>query len=226
METIIFASSNSLYKDSYEGIKASNSNYNWIYIEDNELLNFNNLSNLNPTKIFLPHWSFIIPSDVFLNFECIVFHMTDLPYGRGGSPLQNLIIRGHKSTVISALKVAGGIDTGDIYLKRPLSLEGNATSIFTRAAVIIEKMIFTIIDQELVPIPQNGEITTFSRRKPSDSNIEKISDLNTIFDYIRMLDAPGYPKAFIETAKIRFEFQDARIEKDKKIIANVRITKK
>ena len=30
--------------------------------------------------------------------------MTDLPYGRGGSPLQNLIIRGFESTKISAIE--------------------------------------------------------------------------------------------------------------------------
>ncbi len=28
-----------------------------------------------------------------MKFECVCFHMTDVPYGRGGSPLQNLIIR-------------------------------------------------------------------------------------------------------------------------------------
>jgi len=44
--------------------------------------------------------------------------MTDLPFGRGGSPLQNLIERGIKKTKISAIKVDGGIDTGDIFFKR------------------------------------------------------------------------------------------------------------
>ena len=43
--------------------------------------------------------------------------MTDLPFGRGGSPLQNLIVRGFEETMTSAIKVTKGIDTGDIYLK-------------------------------------------------------------------------------------------------------------
>ena len=47
--------------------------------------------------------------------------MTDLPFGRGGSPLQNLIVRGYKSTKLTAIKVQSGIDTGDIYLKKPFS---------------------------------------------------------------------------------------------------------
>ena len=64
----------------------------------------------------------IIPKKIYSNYDCIVFHMTDLPYGRGGSPLQNLIVRGHKETKISALNVQSGLDTGDIYLKKKLIL--------------------------------------------------------------------------------------------------------
>lgn len=32
------------------------------------------------------------------------FHMTNFPYGRGGSPLQNLMKRGHHTTTITALR--------------------------------------------------------------------------------------------------------------------------
>ena len=67
--------------------------------------------------------------------------MTDLPYGRGGSPLQNLIVRGHSETKISALKVEKKLDTGDIYLKKNLSLEGSAQKIFQRANTSIIDMI-------------------------------------------------------------------------------------
>ena len=31
--------------------------------------------------------------EIHENYKCIIFHMTDLPFGRGGSPLQNLISR-------------------------------------------------------------------------------------------------------------------------------------
>ena len=82
----------------------------------------------------IPHWSYIIPKDIFNLFNCVVFHMTDLPFGRGGSPLQNLIIRGYEKTKISALKVTNGIDSGPIYLKKPLSLDGTAYEIMIRAS--------------------------------------------------------------------------------------------
>jgi methionyl-tRNA formyltransferase len=128
--------------------------------------------------------------------------------------------------MLSALRVAAGIDTGDIYLKRPLSLEGTATSIFNRASLIIEKMIEVILEQQLVPIPQQGSVTSFSRRKPEDSNMESINDLTKVYDYIRMLDAPDYPKAFIETDRLKFEFTSAHFANQNEITANVRIIKK
>jgi methionyl-tRNA formyltransferase len=53
-----------------------------------------------------------------------------LPYGRGGSPLQNLIDLGHKDTFVSALKMTEELDAGAIYLKKPLSLEGLAEEIY------------------------------------------------------------------------------------------------
>ena len=84
---------------------------------------------ISPIKIFIPHWSYIIPPSIFEEYECIVFHMTDLPYGRGGSPLQNLIVRGLTSTKLSALRVEAGLDTGPVYLKTDLSLLGTAEEI-------------------------------------------------------------------------------------------------
>ena len=51
-----------------------------------------------PRYVFVPHWSWIIPEAVWRRFETVVFHMTDLPYGRGGSPLQNMIVRGLAET--------------------------------------------------------------------------------------------------------------------------------
>ena len=42
--------------------------------------------------------------------------MTDLPFGRGGSPLQNLIVRGYKETMLSAIKCVGEVDAGPIYI--------------------------------------------------------------------------------------------------------------
>ena len=49
-----------------------------------------------PKYIFFPHWSKKVDTKIVNNYECVCFHETDLPYGRGGSPIQNLILRNQK----------------------------------------------------------------------------------------------------------------------------------
>lgn len=177
-------------------------------------------------KLFFPHWSHLIPESIYSNYECIVFHMTDLPYGRGGSPLQNLIVRGHKDTVVSAIKVVKEIDAGPIYAKKELSLAGMAAAIFERANDVIYDLIHDIILNDPKPIEQEGEVVLFKRRTPEMSNIEGLSELSEIYDYIRMLDAEGYPSAYIETANFKVTFTNADFTNQEIIKANVSITKK
>jgi len=186
------------------------------------------LTTLQPRYIFFPHWSYLVPEEIYNNYECVIFHMTDLPYGRGGSPLQNLIQRGHKKTKISALQCEREMDAGPIYCKRPLCLEGSASEIFLRAASVIEEMIVDIVENEPIPILQEGEPVLFSRRCPeeSDLNSASLQNLNNFFDFIRMLDAEGYPKAFIDLHDHRIELSRVQMEQDKlvgtfKIFENV-----
>lgn len=181
------------------------------------------LTELSPRYVFFPHWSHRIPAEVFENFECVILHMTDLPFGRGGSPLQNLITRGIYETQVSALKCVKEVDAGPIYLKRPLSLHGTAEEIYLRASEIVEKMIVEIIKTNPQPIAQVGEPTFFKRRKPEQGNLLDAKSLDQAFDLIRMLDADGYPNAFVNAGSLRLEFTRAS-RKAGSLIADVRIT--
>jgi len=218
MENVIILSEKSWNQDLVKSLTKKNDKINWILIDKQLDFNIKNLDFINPFKIFIPHWSYLISEEIFQKYECIVFHMTDLPFGRGGSPLQNLISRGIYSTKISALKVDEGIDSGDIYLKENLELKGNATEIFNRANQIIQKMIISIIQKKIEPSPQKGKVTEFKRRKPHESNIEKLETLSKVYDYIRMLDADGYPKAYLENKFFKFEFNDANFKNKNEII--------
>lgn len=190
-----------------------------------EELTLENLKKISPEKIFFPHWSYIIKPEIFNNYECVIFHMTDLPYGRGGSPLQNLIVRGHKNTMISALKCSDGVDTGPVYMKKPLSIEGRAQDIYKRATDTIESIIIHIVETKAVPKEQTGEVVEFKRRKKADGNVGDLKELADVYDYIRMLDAEGYPPAFLEQGNFLYEFTFAEL-KDGAVEAKVRITKK
>lgn len=226
MNTFVVLSEKIWHNKLFETVKSNFPENRWIRINTRNDFNIEYLNILKPSKIFIPHWSHIIPEEIFNNYECVVFHMTDLPYGRGGSPLQNLIVRGHKDTKISALKVNKGLDTGPIYLKEPLSLLGSAEEIFVRASDTIEQMIIKIIQKNLSPIPQKGEPATFKRRKPKDGNIQNLENIDQIYDYIRMLDADGYPPAFLEFGNFKLEFSRASVQSDKTLLADVRIIEK
>tara|TARA_B100000780_G_C21111605_1_gene449247 strand:+ start:1305 stop:1997 length:693 start_codon:yes stop_codon:yes gene_type:complete len=225
-KTYVLASEKHWNEDLLEKLPDKIDNSNWLLINNKEHFNIENLNLLNPTKIFIPHWSYIIPDEIFEKYECVVFHMTDLPYGRGGSPLQNLIVLGKEKTKISALKVVKELDAGPIYLKKDLSLHGTAEEIFIRANSIIELMIIEIIDKDLEPKEQKGDVVHFKRRRPKDSNLIDLKEVKDIYNHIRMLDADGYPKAFIENEYFKFEFSNASLKNGEEIKAEIKIIKK
>lgn len=196
-----------------------------VYIDQKEKVTYEYLKQFKPNYIFFPHWSYIIPSEVFENFRCVIFHMTDLPFGRGGSPLQNLIEHGIYETKLSAIRCVKELDGGEVYMKVPLSLWGSAEEIYLRAAELTKELMVQILKENIVPVPQSGEVIVFKRRKPEQSNIANLTSLEKVFDYIRMLDADGYPHAFAETKRLRFEFERASL-KDSFIKADVKITLK
>ena len=226
MENILIVSEKSWNKELVSYLQSTMPQYAFYLISQKEDFTVERIGSISPVKIFIPHWSYIIPSAIFERYECIVFHMTDLPYGRGGSPLQNLIVRGLTATKLSALRVEAGLDTGPVYLKMDLSLSGTAEEIFVRANKLVGKMIVEIIQNNLQPVPQEGDPVVFKRRKPEQSDMSGLEKLEEIFDYIRMLDADGYPHAYIEKGEFRYEFTRASIKADGSIVADVKITEK
>jgi methionyl-tRNA formyltransferase len=150
-----------------------------------------------------------VPDEIVKKYECVCFHMTDLPFGRGGSPLQNLIVQGYKDTILTALRMGKGMDTGPIYYKKPLSLHGSAYDIYKRSGRLCWDMISDFIKEYPNPVSQEGTITNFKRRTPEQSQIPEGLSLEDVYNYIRMLDAPGYPKAFLEMNDYRLEFESS-----------------
>lgn len=194
-----------------------------LLITDKKDLIYSKVKKFSPRFIFFPHWSWIIPKEIYSNFECVVFHMTDLPFGRGGSPLQNLIVRGIERTKISAIKVVRELDAGPIYMKEDLNLKGSAEWIFKRASkIIFNKMIPCIVENNPIPKKQNGRIVTFKRRVAEESNLKELKNVRQIYDYIRMLDAEGYPNVFLEMKNLKLKFRKARF-KNNKLEAEVEI---
>lgn len=185
------------------------------------------INKINPKIIFFIHWSKLIPKNIYENYTCIQFHLANLPKGRGGSPIQNQILKDIKKTKISAFKVEKKLDSGPICMKQNFYLNGNAVSILKRMEFKSIEMIEKLINKKRILFKkQSGKPSFFKRRKPEESKIKisKIKTIKKMYDFLRMLDAPEYPKAFIKLKEFKFTFNDIK-KKNNFIEANVIIKK-
>lgn len=184
------------------------------YLKTEADLSFEALIEFNPDYVFFTHWNWIVARKIHENFNCIVFHAAPLPYGRGGSPIQNLILEGFEETPVCAIKMTEQLDSGPIYASTNVSLSGTLKDIFSRLNVVVNDLIVEIIDNNPSAIPQSGEPHVFKRLTIRDNEIPKGLKLEEIYDRIRMVDHENYPNAFINYDNIKIEFSNAEFVSD------------
>ncbi len=214
MDKYLIATIKHWNKTKYLSLQEKYPDFEFLMIDRKEDLTVSFVESFNPRYIFFPHWSWMIPEEIYKNYNCVVFHMTDLPFGRGGSPLQNLLVRGIYKTKISAIKVCADVDAGPVYFKESVDIsEGNADEILGKISdIVFEKMIPRFLEEDLFPVEQTGEVVTFKRRRPEQSEIPDGLSQRQMYDYIRMLDGEGYPPAFKLFDNYRILFTDARLD--------------
>jgi len=181
-----------------------------FYKNENDLT-VEGLVNFKPDYVFFTHWGWIVPKKIHAQFNCILFHAAPLPYGRGGSPIQNLILEGFKNTPVCAVKMTDDLDAGPIYTSSEISLDGTLCSIFFRLNKVINKLIVEIIEKNPIPSVQLGKSYTFKRLASTDNMIQEGLMLEEIYDRIRMVDHEDYPKAYIVYGDMKLEFSSAEL---------------
>jgi len=197
----------------------------WALVSDPKELTYEFVQELKPTIVFFPHWSWRVDKKIIKNFTCVCFHSSDVPFGRGGSPIQNLIIRGYNETKVSALRMVAELDAGPVYMKKPLSLVGNAQTIFEKLSKIVTEMICEIIEKNPQPISQVGEAVVFLRRQPDENFLPSQGTIEHLYNHIRMLDADTYPRSHVFHGDFEIVFSEAILDKNQ-ITARVEIKKK
>ena len=183
------------------------------------------IKKINPFFIMFPHWSHIVPAEITNNYDCICFHSTPLPYGRGGSPLQNMILAGHSETELCSLKMTDKLDEGPVYLRSKISLKGKMSEILDRTYNEIANQIRILLSEKVKPKAQKGKITYFKRLNKSDNLLDLSREIKDIYDNIRMVDSDLYPDAHIILGDKKITFYDAEISKNS-LIAKVKINDK
>ena len=188
---------------------------NFFLIKEPKKLTLKNIQKINPKYIFLPDWSWIVPDEIINNFQCVCFHESNLPKFRGGSPIQNQIIRGIKRTKTTAFLMSKGIDTGDIILQKDLSLEGSLDGIFSQMKKNDYEMITKIIRGKFKRRKQTGKPTNYKRRNPEESELKNLDHSKEyLYNFIRMLSDP-YPNAFLKIGKRKIIFKSVTFEDNK-----------
>ena len=186
-------------------------------------LNFEILNKYKPEFIFFVHWNWKVPQEIHHDFNCVLFHTAPLPYGRGGTPIQNLIIRGYTKSPVYVLKMIEEIDAGPIFDFEEISLKGKLSEIFARLNFAINNLIRKLITNKVLPREQIGDPYIFDRLTEKDNEIPTNLNILEIYDRIRMLDDDSYPNAYIKFGKLKIEFFNASIN-DKDILLNCKIS--
>ena len=99
-------------------------------------------------------------------FGCVNIHASLLPKYRGAAPIQQAIIDGEKTTGVTIMQMAAGMDTGDILLQREIPIDDNETGggLFDKLSELGAELIVEALPKiergELTPVPQDEELAT------------------------------------------------------------------
>lgn len=149
-----------------------------IKIRDNEEF-INEIKDLNPDLICVVAYGKIIPEEI-LNIPrlgCINVHPSLLPKYRGSAPIQWAVINGEKETGVTTMYMDKGMDTGDMILKRKVTIRDDETTgeLWDRLSIIgAELLIETIEKIENGIAPREKQTNDFSMAPMLNKEMAKI----------------------------------------------------
>jgi methionyl-tRNA formyltransferase len=152
--------------------------------------------------LFLISCSEIVPVALRSRYQAsLVIHASDLPAGRGWSPLVWQILEGKNDIAVSLLEAADPVDSGAVWQKRWLHFDG--TELFDELnqalfAAELELMDYALKNVSKVqPRPQHeAGACWYPRRSPEASKLDPQRSLAEQFDLLRVADPDRYPAYF------------------------------
>jgi RimJ/RimL family protein N-acetyltransferase len=132
----------------------------------------------------------------------VIVHSSDLPEGRGWSPLTWQILQGKNEIPTVLFEALEKVDSGEIYSKQTLKFEGHELLGEMRDAQgnLIVSMVKSFVEGYPKSlgngIDQSGKGSYYPRRRPVDSKVDPDSSLRQIFLQLRVADNDSYPVFF------------------------------
>ena len=129
----------------------------------------------------------------------LVVHESELPRGKGWSPLTWQILEGKNRIPVTLFEAAEQVDSGSIYAQRWIEFEGNELVGELRqgqASTTLE-LCRWFVDQYPNSAnqaqKQQGEETYYTRRQAEDSVIDPDKSISDQFNLFRVVDNERYP---------------------------------
>lgn len=125
---------------------------------------------LAPDLIVVVAYGCIIPPQLLhvAKYGCINLHVSLLPKYRGSAPIQWAVLNGDAQTGVSIMQLDEGLDTGDVLMVEPVSIDPDMTSgeLFDKVSAIGAKTLVDAIGKieagALTPTPQNEAEATMA----------------------------------------------------------------
>lgn len=131
----------------------------------------------------------------------LVVHESDLPNGKGWSPLTWQILEGKSKIPITLFEAVESIDGGEIYRQEIIKLNGTELlpEIKEKQGLATQKLILDFVEEypDVKGKKQEGDSTFYKRRRPKDSELDPYKTLEEQFELLRVCDNERYPAYFI-----------------------------
>lgn len=143
----------------------------------------------------------ITPPEVLArNRRNLVVHASDLPQGRGFSPLTYQIIAGLNRIPVCLLDAAEAVDSGPVIYREWVDYEGHELigELRQKLGAMTLELCRRFMAEPAPPSgePQRGEPSTYPRRRPADSVLDPGQTIAEQFDLLRTVDNDSYPAYF------------------------------
>lgn len=134
--------------------------------------------------------------------KTLIIHASDLPNGRGWSPLVWQVLEGQTEITVSLLEAEDAVDTGPIWKKQVVTVSDHFLHDEINAALFnteIELMDFAVNSfGTMEPEVQSTDMQAsyYRKRLPAESELDPKLPLADQFDLIRVSDPQRYPAYF------------------------------
>ena len=134
------------------------------------------------------------------NINNIVVHASDLPAGKGFSPMQWSVFEGNNHIILTLFEAIKEFDAGPYYLKDSVVFEGFELYEEMREIIgdkIVEMCLNYVNNRsQLVPKKQDGIESFYKKRSLVDDEIDPSKSIKEQFNHFRIADNKNFPLYF------------------------------